>query len=105
MTREPTMSLQLGAKVNDEKQEGRKPEDPGRTKWVKIRTLPSRLYGDQVRDILEAEGIPSLLKGDDIGVFGPGAGYGSSILGITVWVPEDKQDRARELIEAYLDGV
>jgi len=91
--------------VKEEEQEGQDKEELGRTKWVRVRTLPSRLYGDQVCDILKAEGIPSLLKGDDIGVFGPGAGYGTSILGITVWVPEDEKDRARELIDAYLDGV
>ncbi len=77
----------------------------GDWKWVKVRVLPSRLYGEQMRDILEQEGIPSLLKGEDVGVFGPGAGYGTSLLGVTLWVPKELEERARELVEAYLDGL
>jgi hypothetical protein len=80
-------------------------DDAGSGKWVKIRTLPSRIYGEQVIDILKSEGIPALLKGEDVGIFGPGAGYGTSILGVTVWVPEPDRDRAKELITAYLDGI
>ncbi len=74
-------------------------------KWVKVRMLPSRLYGEQMKDILEQEGIPSMLKGEDVGVFGPGAGYGTSILGVNLLVPEKFETRARELVEAYLDGL
>ena len=80
-------------------------EKPGDSRWVKVRVLPSRLYGEQMKDILEQEGIPSLLKGEDVGVFGPGAGYGTSVLGVTLWVPEEFKERARELVEAYLDGL
>ena len=77
----------------------------GSSKWVKVRILPSRLYGEQMRDILMHEGIPSVLKGEDLGVFGPGAGYGTSLLGVTLWVPGEFQERARELVEAYFDGL
>ena len=80
-------------------------EDLGNLKWVRVHTLPSRMYGDQVKDILGTEGIPVLIKGDDVGIFGPGAGYGSTMLAITVWVPENFKERAKELIVAYLDGV
>jgi len=79
--------------------------NPGDMKWVRVHTLPSRVYADQVKDILGTEGIPVVIKGDDVGIFGPGAGYGTSVLGVTVWVPEDLQERAKELIVAYLDGV
>jgi hypothetical protein len=79
--------------------------DPGESKWVKIRSLPGRLYAEQMQDILKQEGVPSLLKGDDVGIFGPGAGSGSSVLEITLWVPEEFSSRARELVEAYLDGI
>jgi hypothetical protein len=79
--------------------------DPGDRKWVRVHTLPSRLYADQVKDILGTEGIPVVIKGDDVGIFGPGAGYGPSMLAITVWVPENFKERAKELIVAYLDGV
>lgn len=77
----------------------------GDQRWVKVRVLPSRLYGEQMKDILSQEGIPSMLKGEDVGVFGPGAGYGTSVLGVTLWVPEKFEERARELVEAYLDGL
>jgi hypothetical protein len=101
-------AIPIGAKVKEEDQEDREDqtsEELGRQRWVRVHTLPSRLYGDQVKDILESEGIPALLKGEDVGIFGPGAGYGTSILGITVWVPEDYEHRAKELIVAYLDGI
>lgn len=80
-------------------------KDSGESKWVKIRSLPGRLYAEQMQDILKQEGIPSLLKGDDVGIFGPGAGSGSSVLEITLWVPGEFETRARELVEAYLDGI
>jgi len=79
--------------------------DPGESKWVKIRSLPGRLYAEQMQDILKQEGIPSLLKGDDVGIFGPGAGSGSSVLGIMLWVPEEFSLRAKELVVAYLNGI
>jgi len=53
---------------------------------------------------LGTEGFLELCLGT-LGIFGPGAGYGTSVLGVTVWVPEDLQERAKELIVAYLDGV
>jgi len=74
-------------------------------RWVEVKSLPGRLYGEQMQDILRQEGIPSMLKGEDVGVFGPGAGSGSNILGVALWVPEEFEKRARELIEAYLDGL
>lgn len=77
----------------------------GGSDWVKIRLLPGRLYGEQMQDILKQEGIPSLLKGDDVGIFGPGAGSGFSVLGVTLWVPGEFEVKARELVEAYLDGL
>ena len=83
----------------------RRMADPGESKWKKIRSLPGRLYAEQMQDILKQEGIPSLLKGDDVGIFGPGAGSGSSVLGIMLWVPEQFEARAKELVEAYLDGI
>jgi hypothetical protein len=92
--------------MSDETERDSEPDERARDwKWAKVRVLPSRLYGEQMKDILEQEGIPSMLKGEDVGVFGPGAGYGTSVLGVTLWVPEEFRDRARELVEAYLDGL
>jgi hypothetical protein len=85
--------------------ENERNEKPRDWKWVKVRVLPSRLYAEQMKDILEQEGIPSMLKGEDVGVFGPGAGYGTSVLGVTLWVPQEFKERALELVEAYLDGL
>jgi hypothetical protein len=85
--------------------ESERDTEPRDWKWAKVRVLPSRLYGEQMKDILEQEGIPSMLKGEDVGVFGPGAGYGTSVLGVTLWVPEEFKERALELVEAYLDGL
>jgi len=86
------------------KDEGTRRE-PGSDRWVRVRLLPGRVYAEQMQDILAQEGIPSMLQSDDVGVCGPGGGAGSNVLGVYLCVPGRFEARAREIVEAYLDGL
>lgn len=46
---------------------------------------------------LKESGIPVLVKGLDVGIWGPGHA-GPTISGPSVWVPEDRLEEARELL-------
>ena len=65
-------------------------------KYVPLRKVPSRLYAEMLQETLEKQDIPCLLKGDDIGVF-LGALGTTSVLPVTVWVPEELKSKAEEI--------
>jgi hypothetical protein len=72
-------------------------------KWIMVKNFPSRLFAEQAREILETNGISVIIKGEDIGILGPGAGYGTTLPhGISLWVPEENYEEAKSLIETFL---
>lgn len=65
--------------------------------WVTLTTVGSTLEADLARQTLDAEGIPALVRGDHVGIFG--AGFQGPIgSGIELLVPSPELDRARVLL-------
>jgi len=65
--------------------------------WTLLTTVFSGLEVDTVRALLEAEGIPVLVRGYQVGMWGSGF-QGSITEGAKVLVPESALERARELL-------
>ena len=89
-----------GAKLVD-KLEGETFEN---IKYVPFRSLPSRLYAEMLKEALENEGIPSIIKGDDVAIT-----YGSygttSAVEVSIWIPEDNLERAEQIADQMLDHI
>ena len=74
-------------------------------KLVLLRSLPSRLYAEMVKEYLEKEGIYSIIQSEDVGILGTG-GYITNPIGRTsIWVPEDKVKRCNEVADQMLDHI
>jgi hypothetical protein len=65
--------------------------------WALLTTVYTGLDVDYVRATLEAEGIPVLVRGFQVGMFGSGF-QGPMNQGAKILVPESALDRARDLI-------
>jgi hypothetical protein len=65
--------------------------------WVVVGEYGSRIESDFYAEILEEAGIPVLTKGPITGAFGPGFG-GATAAGVTLLVPKDQLEYARDLI-------
>lgn len=67
--------------------------------WVLLRSYASSMEATLDLASLEAEGVPTLVKGNEAGIFGPGFS-GFTPHGIRVYVPANAIDDARELLDA-----
>jgi hypothetical protein len=64
--------------------------------WALLTTVYTGLDADMIRAALELEGIPALVRGYQVGMFG--SSYQGPISeGADVMVPESALERAREL--------
>lgn len=89
-----------GAKLVDKLEE----ETLENVKYVPFRTLPSRLYAEMLKEALENEGIPSIIKGDDVAI--ALGSYGTtSPVEVSIWVPEEDLERAEQIADAMLDHI
>ena len=72
--------------------------------YVPLRSLPSRLYAEMLQEALKREGIPSVIKSDDIAVtFGS---YGTtSAVPVRIWVPKEDTKKSDEIAERLLNGI
>lgn len=66
--------------------------------WARLTTVYSGLEVDTVRATLEEEGIPVLVRGYQVGMFGSGF-QGPLSEGAEILVPDSALDRARELVQ------
>jgi hypothetical protein len=66
-------------------------------RWALLTTVYSGLAADTVRVTLELEGIPVLVRGYQVGMFGSGF-QGPISEGAEILVPESALARARELV-------
>jgi hypothetical protein len=81
------------------------PEDsPQGIHYVPFRSLPSRLYAEMLQEALKKEGIPSIIKGDDVGIM-LGSYSTTSPVTITVWVQEEDVERSEEIANQMLDHI
>ena len=67
------------------------------TQWAVVTKVFTGLEVDTIRAALEQEGIPVLVRGFGVGIFGSGF-QGPIADGAEVLVPDDALDRARELV-------
>lgn len=67
-------------------------------KWIPIAEFGAAYQADLAEVILREAGIPVLVKGPEIGIFGPGFA-GPTSRGVTLLVPATFEDEARELLE------
>jgi Putative prokaryotic signal transducing protein len=65
--------------------------------WVVLTTVYSGLEVDTMRALLESEGIPVLVRGYQVGMWGSGF-QGPISEGASVLVPESALDQARDLL-------
>jgi hypothetical protein len=72
------------------------------SEWVKLKSYPGPLEADLDLGILEEAGIPTLRRGPEVGIFGPGFG-GATARGVTVLVPRDQLEAALELVGSDAD--
>uniref|UniRef100_A0A7C1F3F9 DUF2007 domain-containing protein n=1 Tax=Ammonifex degensii TaxID=42838 RepID=A0A7C1F3F9_9THEO len=70
---------------------------------VKVKNFPGRIFAEQAQQLLEREGIPSVVKSPDAGVFGSTG----TVLpqGADLYVPEEFAEKAREVVLALFDGI
>ena len=68
------------------------------TDWVKIATFATGLEADMARTAIEEAGIPVLVRGNQIGLFGAGF-QGLHLGGIQLHVPASAAHAARDLID------
>jgi hypothetical protein len=68
-----------------------------REQWSLLTTVYSGLDADTLRATLESEGIPVLVRGYQVGMFGSGF-QGSLNEGAKILVPESALERARDFI-------
>jgi uncharacterized Zn finger protein (UPF0148 family) len=72
--------------------------------YVPLRSLPSRLYAEMLREALKKEGIPSFIKSDDIAITFPSYGTTSAVT-VTIWVPKEDVERSEEIADQMLDHI
>jgi hypothetical protein len=65
--------------------------------WARLTTVYTGLEADTLKATLELEGIPVLVKGYQVGMWGSGF-QGSISEGADVMVPESALERARDLL-------
>ncbi len=73
-------------------------------KYVPFRSLPSRLYAEMLQGALEKEGIPSIIKGDDIAIT-LGSYSTTSPVEVTIWVPQEDLERTEQIADEMLDHI
>ena len=69
---------------------------------TRIERFTTRTHAEMARSVLEANGIPAYVSGDDAGGLHPELPYG--IGGTAVVVPEDRYDAAIALLDRTLDS-
>lgn len=62
--------------------------------YIPIASFGSRLEAETFGNVLQENGLMSIVKSDDLGI---GGGAGGSF-GATLWVPEELAPRARRLL-------
>jgi hypothetical protein len=65
--------------------------------WARLTTVYTGLEADTLKGMLELEGIPVLVKGYQVGMWGSGF-QGSIPEGADVLVPESALERARDML-------
>lgn len=65
---------------------------------IRIASFSNRLEAGLAAGVLESRGVRHVVRGDDVGIFGPGH-MGQSAIGIDLLVPEDQAPEARQALQ------
>lgn len=65
--------------------------------WEAVITYTTTFEADVAKAALEQAGIPVLVKGADVGMFG-GAFSGPTAHGVTLYVPADRLEDAKDIV-------
>jgi hypothetical protein len=79
-------------------------KNPQPIKYIPFRSFPSRLYAEMLQEALEKEGIPSLIKSNDIGIM-LGSYSTISPVEVMLWVAEDDFERAEKIANEMLNHI
>jgi hypothetical protein len=77
----------------------------GDIKMVALHSLPSKLYAEMVKEVLEKRGIVCVIKTDLLSsAFGSD---GTSAVGTqaTIYVPEDRREESEDILTQMLDHI
>ena len=69
--------------------------------FVEVARFGSRIEAETVGHALDQYDIEFIVKSDDIGIFGPGAG-GPTIAGASLWVPADQAPEVARLLSCVV---
>jgi hypothetical protein len=72
--------------------------------YVPFRTFPSRLYAEMLKEALARQGIPSIIKGDDIRIM-LGSYSTTSLVEVTLWVRKEDKPQCEEIADFMLDHI
>ena len=78
-----------------------KESTPGSPNFVPLRNLPSRFHAQMLEEALKNEGIPSMIKGDELAIISDF----NSPRQVTIWVSEKDAERAEEIADQMLDHI
>lgn len=67
------------------------------SEWTLLASYINSYEAEFSAAALKESGIPVMVKGLDVGIWGPGHA-GPTTTGPSVWVPEDRLEEARELL-------
>ena len=74
-------------------------------KWTPLHSVPGKAYAQMVTEILDKEEIPNYIKSDAVStaylIGGAGSIGGTSV----IYVPEEYQSRAEEILTQLLDHI
>jgi hypothetical protein len=70
---------------------------PKESRWVPVADFGTGYEADLAEGILRSAGIPVLVRGPEIGIFGPGFA-GPTPRGVTILVPAEYHEEARDLL-------
>ena len=90
-----------GSLLADQPNEETPSESPN---LVPLRNLPSRMYALMLQEALRNEGIPSVIKSDDIAITFPSQGTTSAVP-VVILVPEKDVAKAEEIADQMLDHI
>lgn len=80
------------------------PEEDHRehTKWVPLKPLPGPVYAEMVKEVLEQNEIPCLIKKDFLASAIGSQGTFSAGMDTLIFVPEDRFNESEEILEQIL---
>ncbi|MEK9138917.1 MAG: DUF2007 domain-containing protein [Bacteroidota bacterium] len=68
--------------------------------WELLTTVGAVFESDMIVEMLNRHGIPSMVKGPEVGIWGYGWG-GTVPQGVSVFVASDRLEEAKRLLESF----